>query len=78
MGRVQREDAGESAPDATEQTSPEPDVVESDVETGEYIVLVTIGGSRDGVPVPPVGGVWTLPKAEGDEYVKLGYVAPVE
>lgn len=63
---------------AGQPIDPEPQAVLESLE-GDVTVrmLITISGSRDGVPWPVAGGEVTLPAAEAAQYIAIGYAAPV-
>lgn len=71
------EDVGATDPDTgfgDSEPEPEP-VAEGDVTV---IVVVGISGLRNGVPWPAAGEQFVLPADEAADYIKFGYVRPVE
>lgn len=61
-------------PDPSEVASPdEGQVTEVDVTPVAVVMKLSITGTRDGEPWPPIGGTVELPADEADRFVRLGY-----
>lgn len=67
----------EAAADAKPSTA---DAEAPEVEADEVaiVMMVTVSGTHDGEPWPGRGQPVTLPRADAEEYLRLGYATPAD
>lgn len=61
------------APTSTPEAAEADDPAEESVDVTEIVMNIAITGTVDGVPWPAPGGEISLPTAEAERYVSLGY-----